>query len=727
MPTASESLGELFVRIKADLAELKQGLKKAEQTSANTAKTMETKFSGAFKKIGGLFLGLGLGRILLSWGKAAIRTAADFQTLRVRLTALYGDARKGGQAFKEFVQIAATTPFSVKQVVEAGATLKAFGTAATETIKPVADLAAFMGVDIVTAAQAMGRAFAGGAGAADVLRERGVLQLIKDFKGIDDLTKLTLPQFRKAMIESISDPAAGIAGSTNLLAQTFDGAMSNMMDAVDRFAAGIGSTFIPAFTSAAKSVGGFLSAMIETRTAVEDEAIEMNNAATAIYSYTGAQEGRVKLIRDMQALYPNFLKNLNAETVSNDDLKKAMQKANTEFENRIRLQLVSQDIAALEEEYTAAVREQREAQKGLTTATRDAGIANRFTGKTFEEIAASLTVLAKAGERPLFEGAKIVGVQYSAEAKVFQEAVDLFNAANRNLIAVQAERNARLAELNAEFSQLTSQIVGITTKASVDLAKPGEVAKDIAAPKIEPLAITTPEQIYPTPEEAAEAAMASTEAFDAELAEAQRLRDQREKGMVREKWLALGNAAAGAFISSGISQVWGKLTEGIRKEANLAVSIVIGMVDAMIAELTRLAALKILALIGLAQHGGSVGKGQHGGTFQPGAGQVKKAATGGSFDIPYGYQNDRFPLFVETGERVDVTSRGRVSSQDALLQNIDESVQVLNENIIAASQGGRRRGRGPQDEIPIRVTGDIKGRDIKLAYDKSNTFLERFR
>lgn len=56
-------------------------------------------------------------------------------------------------------------------------------------IKPTSDLAAFMGTTATEAAQALGRAFAGGAGAADILRERGILQLIRDTKGIEDLSK----------------------------------------------------------------------------------------------------------------------------------------------------------------------------------------------------------------------------------------------------------------------------------------------------------------------------------------------------------------------------------------------------------------------------------------------------------------------------------------------------------------------------------------------------------
>lgn len=60
----------------------------------------------------------------------------------------------------------------LKNVVDTATALKGFGLDAEETLKSAADLAAYMGVDIVEASQAMGRAFAGGGGGG-VDREPG--------------------------------------------------------------------------------------------------------------------------------------------------------------------------------------------------------------------------------------------------------------------------------------------------------------------------------------------------------------------------------------------------------------------------------------------------------------------------------------------------------------------------------------------------------------------------
>ena len=176
--------------------------------------------------------------------RSSIQTSMQFEAVQVRLNSMFGSVRAGERAFQKFNQVAATTPFTLTDVVEAGAALKAFGTNAEEMIKPTADLAAFMGVTATEAAQALGRAFAGGAGAADILRERGILQLIRDTKGIDDLSKMTLPAFRKALQETLLDPEVGIAGATDKLSQTMVGAVSNMADAFTRMKAAIGDFIV---------------------------------------------------------------------------------------------------------------------------------------------------------------------------------------------------------------------------------------------------------------------------------------------------------------------------------------------------------------------------------------------------------------------------------------------------------------------------------------------------
>jgi len=196
-------------------------------------------------------------------GNYFIDPAAEIEQLKLRLESLYGSFDAGAKAFQTFQDVAAKTPSSLIDVVNAGASLKAFGVDAEKMIAPITDLAAYMGVDVVEAAQSMGRAFAGGQGAADIFRERGVLAIIKSFNGIDDLTKLTLPQFREAMEKTLVDPAGGIAGAADRMSKSYTGALSNMADIWARVRASIVSDMTKSleggFRSITKSLEDFIA------------------------------------------------------------------------------------------------------------------------------------------------------------------------------------------------------------------------------------------------------------------------------------------------------------------------------------------------------------------------------------------------------------------------------------------------------------------------------------
>jgi len=222
--------------VQAEVSKAVRSLNKLEKETDET-KQSASELTSTFKNLfGAAVLGAG--------ARSIVQTASNFESLRTRLVALKGSTEEGAKAFNAFTKIAATTPFQVQNVVEAGATLEAFGVSSEDSLKSIADLAAFMGTDIVDASAAFGRAFAGGAGAADILRERGILQLIKDSEGIEDLSKLTLPEFRAALERAMTDPDGKIAGATDLLAATFSGKVSNMQDAIDSLQNAIGSRLL---------------------------------------------------------------------------------------------------------------------------------------------------------------------------------------------------------------------------------------------------------------------------------------------------------------------------------------------------------------------------------------------------------------------------------------------------------------------------------------------------
>ena len=252
-----------FAKANRDMGKLDTSSKSYEKTTGR----MRGKTQGFIRSIGSLRNSILLYTFAL--GAAAkttsvfVQSASKFQDVKARLVGLMGGVLDAERAFQKFNAVAAKTPFTLDDVVNAGAQLKAFGADAEALLGPITDLAAFMGTTATEAANAFGRAYAGGAGAADIFREKGILNIIRDFKGIEDLSNLTLPQFRRAMEETFTDPSTGIAGSTERLAKTFTGAMSNMGDSMTRLAAEIGDIFLPALTASAKAMGENADSMRE--------------------------------------------------------------------------------------------------------------------------------------------------------------------------------------------------------------------------------------------------------------------------------------------------------------------------------------------------------------------------------------------------------------------------------------------------------------------------------
>ncbi len=219
--------------------------------------------------------------------KKFLDTTGKFQQAKARFQAMTGSAEEAERIFRILNDTAAETPLTLDDIVEAGASLEAFGASAEAAIDPIVDLAGRMNTSAVEAANAFGRAFAGGSGAADIFREKGILQVIKDFKGIEDLSKLTLPEFRVALVETMIAPAAGIKGAGELIAQTWIGATSNLSDSVTRLSDRIGSVYMPAAMAMVKAAKDFIDSIDTEKITVWSIAIGVA-ATSALLAFTVA-------------------------------------------------------------------------------------------------------------------------------------------------------------------------------------------------------------------------------------------------------------------------------------------------------------------------------------------------------------------------------------------------------------------------------------------------------
>lgn len=269
----ANSINDMIIRFRtegsektqADLNKINSQMEKTKDSGEKGAGGLAS-LSAGFKKVAvevaGVVAVMGSLKMAMKGFQSILETAGQFEAFENRLTSLYGSAERASVAFEKFRDVARKTPATLAQVVQAGTQLKAFGMDAENLIQTAADLSAFMGIDIVEASEAMGRAFSAGYGASIILRQRGIVELIRSFQGIEDLSKLTLPEFREAMIETFQDPASGIAGSAERLSKTYQGAIYNIQDAWEVLKASLGEVMLPNITPMINQ----LSALIEDMT-----------------------------------------------------------------------------------------------------------------------------------------------------------------------------------------------------------------------------------------------------------------------------------------------------------------------------------------------------------------------------------------------------------------------------------------------------------------------------
>lgn len=234
----------LEVEVGAKIDQFEKSLKKVSRDISGMDKRLggvtrgANKASAAFSGMARRLIAVGAAyfgaRGIFKMGKSFLNVATSVETYRLRLEAMLGSQQKATEAMNFFKEVAAKVPFTLEEVIEAGVKVQAFGADLKKWTPIMADLAAFMGVKLPEAASALGRAFAGGAGAADVFRERGILQVIKDFarmeKGIGDITKISLPEFRDVMFEAFAGAESKVAGTADKLATTWVGLVSMLQD-----------------------------------------------------------------------------------------------------------------------------------------------------------------------------------------------------------------------------------------------------------------------------------------------------------------------------------------------------------------------------------------------------------------------------------------------------------------------------------------------------------------
>ena len=190
----------------------------------------------------------------------------------------------------------------------------------------------------------------------------------------------------KMLSEKVTMANGALKNTDSILAE-FNTKNTTLAAEMERLSKGFASAFTnSAVTNGLKSIVGGLANVFDNTKKLSDvtreERQELMLTETEIFSYNTGNENRTKLIKELQEKYPDYLKNIDAEKIGNNELHKALDKVNASLVNKILIQKKDEEIQELAEtageKKLAATEAKRKMIEALTAAYNSNAMALKF-------------------------------------------------------------------------------------------------------------------------------------------------------------------------------------------------------------------------------------------------------------------------------------------------------------------------------------------------------------
>ena len=260
-------LDKLVVKIEADLKDLKKGMAQANKTVKKSTSGMGknlTKLNSTLNRISTSFLKIGA-VAGIAFGVLGIRkviqTGMEIQKLEIRFNNLFGSVEEGNKAFTELLGYASTVPFSLGQI-QAGAGSLAVVSKNAEELRDIMEItgnvAVISGLGFAETASQIQRVFSGGLAAADIFREKGISQIIKDTGMMVDTVDGAAAAF-----EAVFSGDGRFGKATKEMATTVEGNLSMVGDVIEQFTIAVAEGFFVKLAGGLEDFRKMLNANLE--------------------------------------------------------------------------------------------------------------------------------------------------------------------------------------------------------------------------------------------------------------------------------------------------------------------------------------------------------------------------------------------------------------------------------------------------------------------------------
>ena len=240
------TLGDLIVKIGADTADFNKQLGRMQRQMRSMTSNFETMGRSMTRSLTLPILGI---------GAAAVKSAADLESLEVSFISLTGSAEGAAAMMKNLNEFAAQTPFQVESIANAARQLIASGTEISEVnnqLQFLGDIAATSGSSIEEIAAIFAKVNAKGKVELENLNqlaERGIpiFRMLSEATGLsaDKLGagRVTVEQFNETL-RAMAEDGGFAAGAMERLSETSSGKFSTAMDNVKLSLASLGEIFL---------------------------------------------------------------------------------------------------------------------------------------------------------------------------------------------------------------------------------------------------------------------------------------------------------------------------------------------------------------------------------------------------------------------------------------------------------------------------------------------------
>jgi hypothetical protein len=321
--------------------------------------------SGTLKKTAGILAGVFAADKIIDFGKEVFRVRGEMQRFAAVLTNTLGSKSAAQEALKTISKFAAETPFSVSQLTASFVKLanQGFKPTAVE-MRKLGDLASSTGKEFDQLAEAIIDAQTG---EFERLKEFGIRaskqgDLVKfTFKGVETQTKFTSSAITDYVL-SLGD-LAGVSGSMAAISTTLEGRISNLGDSYETLLNSIGTRGEGIFAGAIGVLGDLINATnewvaIPAAEAIASEQRELNTLVASLIDTTASENVRADAIQRLSILYPDFLKGVDLEKVTTEQLATALSDANEQYEAKIRISIRQAALVDIQEDFNDALAEE---------------------------------------------------------------------------------------------------------------------------------------------------------------------------------------------------------------------------------------------------------------------------------------------------------------------------------------------------------------------------------